>query len=284
MGWVGADLFGGFQPITGLLKRLKIRYTFDGEEATVVRREHELLVLPEDKFLKQQIEECQRQSKLNENQFNFELSRAKEIRDQYSTEKRNALDRVSELEAQLAVFSPLQLEILRLSRDLRQLRREAGPAPVLQNIGPMKPGEDTHGWTTQKLAETEAWTDEYAKWARKFIYSYQEIFAPRVKSVMTSLGSSTGMVVVSLEPYTKDVRPGSDFDELLNILLRFFVQLEATADEREANAALARRDRDTISRYERMPLAEQRAALNNPAVKGFIDEAYDRTNRGAAKQ
>ncbi len=55
-GWVGADLFGGFQPVIGRAKRVKVRYSFDGAEATVERPEHALLILPEDKFLKEQIE------------------------------------------------------------------------------------------------------------------------------------------------------------------------------------------------------------------------------------
>lgn len=52
--WVGADLFGAFQSITGVKKRLKVQYSFDGKEATVIRQENELLVLPEDPLLKAQ--------------------------------------------------------------------------------------------------------------------------------------------------------------------------------------------------------------------------------------
>lgn len=46
-GWVGADLFGGFQPVIGLLKRVKVHYSFDGTEGVVSKKEHELLVLPD---------------------------------------------------------------------------------------------------------------------------------------------------------------------------------------------------------------------------------------------
>jgi hypothetical protein len=46
-GWVGADLFGGFQPIIGLTKRVKVHYSFDGTEGTISKKEHELLVLPD---------------------------------------------------------------------------------------------------------------------------------------------------------------------------------------------------------------------------------------------
>jgi hypothetical protein len=49
--WVGADLFGAYQPVFGL-KRLKVHYSFEGKDATIVREENQLLVLPEDPYLK----------------------------------------------------------------------------------------------------------------------------------------------------------------------------------------------------------------------------------------
>ena len=226
VGWVGADLFGGFQPVIGLLKRLKIRYSFNGEEAAVVRREHEMLVLPEDKFLKGQLEECQRQSKLNENQSNSDLWRARESSRQCEDERRKALDEVGELRTQLAVFSPLQLEIIKLSRDLRQLLKDAGLAPEFKNTAPVNRGEDSRTWTIEKLVETHLWSDEYATWARKLIYSYEAQFAGRVQNIMTSIGRDTGSVVFPLKPYTETVRPGDDFQNLLDILMDLFVQVE----------------------------------------------------------
>jgi hypothetical protein len=89
VGWVGADLFGGFQPVIGLLKRLKIRYSFNGEEGTVTRPEHAMLVLPEDAFLKKQI---------------------------------NELNLIS------AILSPLQIRLLELAKRLRKMLYEI-PAP-----------------------------------------------------------------------------------------------------------------------------------------------------------
>lgn len=52
-GWVGADLFGALDPAIGVPKRLKVRYSYEGREAIIERRENELLVLPEDPQLKQ---------------------------------------------------------------------------------------------------------------------------------------------------------------------------------------------------------------------------------------
>jgi len=123
------------------------------------------------------------------------------------------------------IVTALQLEILQLSRDLQTLLRDAGPRPTLENTGPMKRGEDVKTWTQQRTVEADAWMEANGQWSRKFIYNYREHFAGRVKRLMNSLGA-TGRVVVSLEPYTNDIRPGDDFDQLISILMDFFVQLE----------------------------------------------------------
>jgi hypothetical protein len=44
---VELDLFDGFDPVSGKNKILTVRYSFDGTEATVAKKEHELLVLPD---------------------------------------------------------------------------------------------------------------------------------------------------------------------------------------------------------------------------------------------
>lgn len=88
VGWVGSDLFGPLDPATGLHKRLIVHYSFDGTEATITRPEHALLVIPEDIFLKDQLTTCQRDSELNANQLNAELSRAREAYRQCEEERR----------------------------------------------------------------------------------------------------------------------------------------------------------------------------------------------------
>jgi hypothetical protein len=40
---------------------LKVRYSFDGREATIVRPENALLILPEDRFLGEQVDDLQRE-------------------------------------------------------------------------------------------------------------------------------------------------------------------------------------------------------------------------------
>jgi hypothetical protein len=52
-GRVGADLFGAWDPLDGVPKRLKVEYSFGNQEKiTVDRDQHELLFLPESTHLK----------------------------------------------------------------------------------------------------------------------------------------------------------------------------------------------------------------------------------------
>ena len=128
----------------------------------------------------------------------------------------------------MLLFTSLQREILQLERDLKQLLKDAGPAPELKskNPGPMPKGANVEMWMEERSIESNAWMGAYSEWARKIIYKYNQGFSERVKNVMNSLGATTGMVVVLLEPYTRDIRPGDDFQNLLDILLDFFVKLE----------------------------------------------------------
>ena len=120
-----------------------------------------------------------------------------------------------------SVLTPLQMDVLRLTRDLRDFLKELGPAPQL----PV-------GASTLGLDQIDDWTGEYAEWARKMIYRYRSDFAPRVRDIANRIGANTDMVVVSLEPYCNDVRPGHDFDILLDTLLGFAAKLEDPSAKR----------------------------------------------------
>jgi len=212
-----------------------------------------------------------------------ELWRATEIRKQLENEKQEALQKLDELTTQMTRFTPLQIEIIQLARDLRHLLVDAGPPPDLKNTGPMPKGNDLNVWMKERMDESGLWTDAYSEWARKIIYRYQEEFAHRVKLVMTSLGKTTGMVVISLEPYTSDVRPGEDFQNLIDLLLGFFVKLEIPAEERKASSYIARQDQETIKFYEDMTSEQMRMLLENPKMKSFIDRAYERKSKENGK-
>jgi hypothetical protein len=130
------------------------------------------------------------------------------------------------------LFTPIQREILDLVKDLRQLVKDAGPAPTLQTKmpGPMPKGANVQVWTELKKIESDEWMKEYSEWARKVIYSYRQHFAGRVKKFRDALGASTGLVVVSLDTYTTDIRPGEDFYRLRDVLLGFLIELDKMKD------------------------------------------------------
>jgi len=153
VGFVGADLFGAYQPLIGP-KRLKIRYSFDGEEATVVRRDQEMLVLPEDRFLKGQLEECQRQSKLNQNQ---------------------------ESKAQLAMFLPVQIEAFQLAKDLRDFFAGLGPRPAFNKALQDGTREGIERALSDLHAREKPWDD-------KLLHGYSLRFAERVARMRHLLG------------------------------------------------------------------------------------------------
>jgi hypothetical protein len=144
------DLFHGRDPVSGNLngtvtKRLKVRYSFDGKESTIERPEFAWMVLPEDKFLKEQVEEC-----------GGKLSKCE-------TERNDALNRVSDLEKRLAKFSLLQVEALEIERDLGVFLQEIGPRPSLKN------GQDENQWRS---------------WYTQLTMGYNNQFAPRIEKLI----------------------------------------------------------------------------------------------------
>jgi hypothetical protein len=122
-----------------------------------------------------------------------------------------------------SLFSPLQTEIIQLSRDLRQFLKDSGPRPTLQQD---LPGENLIAWVKHREAEAIRLADADAKWSTKFRYAYRESFAGRVKTLMHSIRKTTGMVVDEFEPYSTDVTPGADFQQLLDLLMDFFDKIE----------------------------------------------------------
>lgn len=164
-------------------------------------------------------------------------------------------------------FTPLQTEILQLTRDLCQLMKDAGRPPTInrENLGPKKVGEDLFLWQTRQITIADEWTKEYAEWARKLIYSYRQKIADRVKGMMHSLGADTGMVVTSLEPFTNDIRP-EDFNRLRDILLDFFVKLEGGTGVQQATSPQIvpqAPDSLTLSPY---PLTPVKLGKHTPAL------------------
>jgi hypothetical protein len=185
-GWVGADLFGAFQPVTNQRKRLKVHYSFEGKEATIERRENELLVLPEDPHLKRTTQavdevEVDRLRKL-EVERKAELWRAQESRRLCDEERREALKQLEELKLQPALFCPLQIEAFRLAKELLLFLRSLGNRPT--------------GRSRDEFPDTKAGYDQYVTdrlnsvglWEDQLTHGYALEFAPKVKTMMHKFG------------------------------------------------------------------------------------------------
>jgi len=199
VGWVGSDFFGPLDPAIGKHKRLKVRYSFDGEEATVVRQEHELLVLPEDTFLRAQLEACR-----------TDLSQSQEADRQRAEDLRESANRNLEYRAKLAVFSALQWDALQLADDLAEFLKELGPAPapkysyeeiqrmplaesrrlIEENDGDYAEACEYHNGKGSMRLTQEGLYKQLAShnlrmwpWYDKVQASYEERFAPKVQSV-----------------------------------------------------------------------------------------------------
>jgi hypothetical protein len=274
----------GQDPVNGVEKRLRVEYSFDSKRPILIeRREHEFMVLPEDSRLK-----------ATPGELSYEMRRQQQLHNAELLAERNALRQCEEnlaetkwnLEKAEKILSPLQNEILFLTRDLRKMRDEIGPAPELasENMGPMPTGVNFDAWMKQRLDDTGAWSEAYSFWARKFIYRYRAEFADRVKKVMNSLAATTGMLVYSLNGYASDVRPGQDFQKLIDILLGFVAKLEITPAELLAASIQERRDKDTIAFYEHLSTERMREVNESDGMKNFVDQAYDRTQKESESQ
>jgi hypothetical protein len=200
-GWVGADLFGALDPAIGKYKRLKVRYSYEGREATIERGENELLVLPEDPHLKQATQtpsvtddaEADRLRR-EEIQRKADLWNAQESRRLCDEERRAALNQLEEAKSQLAIFTPLQVDLLALAKELRSWHKGIPEYPMLN--------KDLADGTSE--GRTRALTDMSARrsaWATPLEYQYTASFTPKITKIVLDLGGQ-GVDVKSLEKYS----------------------------------------------------------------------------------
>lgn len=140
------------------------------------------------------------------------------------------------IHAQDGLLSPLQVDILVLSRGLRAFLQKIGPAPELRNPGPIKAGEDLATEMAKRTADVNAWHVAYGEWARKRLYGYQAHYLEGVKKVANEIGAESGIVVAPLMRYIADVKPNIDFDALPDLLLEFLIELEKPEEARRLEA------------------------------------------------
>lgn len=159
-------------------------------------------------------------------QHTAELLRAQESRRLCDEERRAAIQRAEEADARLKLFPPLQTEIISIIRGLRDLEVVLGKPPELQNTGPVPKDANQQIWMSDRLREATLWTADRAEWERKFIGGYRDRFADRIKRLSDSLMRDHGCVVAPLEPYSTTISSKADSDDLIEILLKYFVFLE----------------------------------------------------------
>ena len=216
---IGADLFHGLDPIDGQRKRLKVHYAFDGKEATITRPQHAMLILPEDSFLRQQLDEIkqthQDEMRRLEISNNAYLSNAQEARRQCEDERRKALAKIDELGAKLALFLPLQLEAFQLARELRQFLKESGARPSIRLVN----GEE-------KNREMVAFHD----WHVQFVARYKNRFAGKVKALSLKLNDAKPQLVSPLERWTEEVNNELDLQQCAQTLERMALELGAPGE------------------------------------------------------
>lgn len=202
VGWVGADLFGPFQPVINLPKRLIVRYSFSGQEATVTRPENAMLVLPEDQFLKQQLESCQQRT--------LELEHVK-------GEAKPSLPNL---------FSPLQLEAFQLAKELRNFLIELGArpeAPTEEDYEGIRDAEDSDYLDGLEM--------KHKLWVNQLVYGYASRFSERAVKLLHRLGEQ-GVPVSAWQEKVKSITTEWDIKEIAKELPKFGIRLDYEPTER----------------------------------------------------
>jgi hypothetical protein len=190
---IGADLFGGFDPVAGAPKRLKVRYALDGREATIERPEYNWMILPEDLFLKKQIDDLVHQLKVDRNQYNSDLSRAKEFYEQCKAEKK-------ELTAKLEGLTPLQIEAFSIARDLRDFRAGLEPFPKRPI---QRPGESDYDFMVRHISERHRME---ADWGQRVLHAYvNRGFGPKITSLLHRVGEELNYPIQN-PAYAEDIK------------------------------------------------------------------------------
>lgn len=176
---VGADLFHGFDPVSGKVKRLTVRYSFDGREAAVIRPENEWLILPEDMFLRKLLDACQEERRVNENQLKSDLWRAQEAYRQCKGELKKSTPSNDGEQSVAGLLNPLQVEALTIARDLRDFYAAFDPYP---SDPVQRPGEDDHTFMVRHISEQRA---SRRRWEQKITHAYANRgFGPRITSFL----------------------------------------------------------------------------------------------------
>jgi len=97
---------------------------------------------------------------------------------------------IEQLKEHLSIFTPLQLDVLRLSKDLRDFLEQAGKRPQVD-----------FAFYENKKDALIAQSDAVEPWLRRVLNGYAERSAPRVKAVRFRLGETGIEKPFRLDPY-----------------------------------------------------------------------------------
>jgi hypothetical protein len=205
---IGADLFHGLDPVDGKNKRLKVHYSFDGREAMITRPQYAMLILPEDSFLTQQLDQIkqthQDEMRRLEVSNNAYLSNAQEARRQCEEERREVLRQLDETKGQLTILSPIQLEALALAKDLRDFLASLEPFP---DDPKQEPGESTVDHLTKFISVR---AEKQAKWGQKLMHGYANRgFGARITALMHRAGEEVDYPA-HVPNYAETITPTKD--------------------------------------------------------------------------
>jgi hypothetical protein len=225
-------------------------------------------------------------------QADSDMWKASQIRDQYKTEKHEALEQVRELKSQLAVteasvqpepdpnviveqnrlvglgrsvdglLNPLQIRVISLRKELMEFVSECGPFPEPPNDKDRVPGL---AWSNKFVPEIVGWAANYSRWSRKLNFGYRERFAPEVLKIVNEIGAKTTINIDALEPYVTNLRPREEFSNLIAALQDIAWKLDPSAPFPDVN-------RKITKLFEQMTADELLAAIGDPTLKRLIDE------------
>lgn len=125
------------------------------------------------------------------------------------------------------VFTPLQIEIIERARGLRQLLKNAGPPPEMQNKGPKPEGEDLQKWLAQRTLEALEWEQKRAEWTQQILYAYQRDFAQQVEQTIYTVGLEKIPIYDTNPTLDRNkIHNEADIEILIHKLMAIFEKIE----------------------------------------------------------
>jgi len=219
--WVGDKNYVPNDPCEGKKKWLHVEYSFDGRpQCTIQRPEGYRLVLPEDTFVKEEIDRIQDETRRENAQKDSELSRAQESRRQCDEERRAALAKIDEFEQAKnnsgidVPLSPLQIEAFKIAKELRDFLEELPPFPENPEQDHDESDYDyiTRMNASERLQQLFATRrEEQGRWRQKLIYGYTtRQFAQRITTLICRVGEEFDYFPAANPNYAENIDPSEN--------------------------------------------------------------------------